>query len=114
VRKFLQTDEPPEYAQHDADRAQLFQRVWAVSKPWRFDNVEDAVRRTEARGARGLQRTELFRSLGRSLGISPNVSTIGVPEIINWCSWLWLSTGVKPPLDDVSPREHSREGRSAG
>jgi hypothetical protein len=86
IRQFLQTDDPPEYAQHNADRRLLFQRVWETSKPWRFNHVEDAARLTQKKGARGLQRTDLFRLIGWSLGIPKSVMTVGVSDILDRCT----------------------------
>jgi len=86
VREMLQTDQPPAYVQDDPNRAQLFERVWEVSKPWRFEHVEAAVAQTRAKGAQGLQRTELFCSLGWSLGMPKKIVTISPPDIIQRCS----------------------------
>jgi hypothetical protein len=86
LRRVLQTESPPDYAQTNAYREQFLTRVWAASKPWRFDCIEDAASRTRARGARGLQRAELFRSLGWPLGMSRDQVTIKPLDIINRCT----------------------------
>lgn len=86
VREMLQTDRPPAYVQDDPNRAELFERVWEVSKPWRFENIEAAVAQTLAKGAQGLQRTELFCSLGWSLGMPKSVVTISPLDIIQRCA----------------------------
>jgi hypothetical protein len=81
----LQTEDPPDHAQSGSDREQLLTRVWDASTPWRFDAIEDAADRTRAKGAKGLQRAELFCSIGWSLGISRDTVTIKPLDIIARC-----------------------------
>ncbi len=91
--------------------AQLFERVWEVSKPWRFDNVEAAVAQTLAKGAQGLQRTELFCSLGWSFGIPKNVVTISPPDIIQRCSNPEQKLGMEIFLKWVTQCHHLNQSR---
>jgi hypothetical protein len=86
VRELLQTEQPPAYVQQDPERSQLIQRVWNESERWRFDSVEEAIGLTKAKGARGLQRSELFCVIGWSLGIPKVVTTVGVPDILERCA----------------------------
>lgn len=72
VKKYLSRDTPPIRGDASAARRQLFERVWEQSKHWRFDCVEEACKRTAAKGASGLQRGELFACVGWSLGIPRN------------------------------------------
>ena len=93
LRQVLQSEGPPEYALTSASREQLLTRVWEASKPWRFDCIEDAATRTRARGAKGLQRVELFRSIARHVGISGDqakvmpVDLLPTVTIQNSASW---------------------------
>lgn len=82
----LQTDSPPDYALHDTNRQQLIQRVWQASVRWRHECIEEAAKRTAVKGARGLQRTELFCAIGWLLGIPKSVRTIRVSDLIKCCS----------------------------
>jgi hypothetical protein len=69
LRKMLQTDSPPEYVLNDDDRAQLFERLWMPTERWRFEVVEEAAKRTTAKAAKGIQRSELFQVLASHLGL---------------------------------------------
>lgn len=86
IAALLQTDSPPVYSYSDPGRRQLLHRVWEISKPWRFDNVDEAIQLTKAKGGLGLQRTELFCSVGWSVGIPRNVVTIFPSDIIDRCT----------------------------
>jgi hypothetical protein len=85
IKELLQTEDPPQYIHSNPDRDQLIQRVWEASKVWRFDLVEEAIQRTMKKGHAGLQRTELFTMLGRSVGVPEKVVTIGPEEILERC-----------------------------
>jgi len=69
LREMLQTEAAPEYVFNNDNRAQLFERVWEPTKKWRFELIEEAAKRTEAKSATGIQRAELFQVLGSHLGV---------------------------------------------
>jgi hypothetical protein len=85
IRQWLQTEEPPEHVAHDIGREQLFQRVWEVSKRWRYECVDEAVRRTMQKGAKGLQRTELVVALGRLIGMPSGWGAQDVEDLPSHC-----------------------------
>ena len=85
IRRLLQQDEPPAYVRHDEKRAQLFDRVWELSKRWRYDCIEQAAARTQQKGAKGLQRFEIFCTLGWLVGIPQHNTTISVADILMRC-----------------------------
>jgi hypothetical protein len=60
--------------------------VWEQSKPWRFENVEEAAQLTTTKGALGLQRVELLCSIGWSVGIPRSTVNITPRDIIERCS----------------------------
>jgi hypothetical protein len=68
VRRFLQKHEPPPHLKPGSERDAFFRRLWERTRKWRFDCVDEAVRQTTQKGQSGLQRTELYRAIGRSLG----------------------------------------------
>ena len=85
VCQLFQTQNPPSYTQGNPDREQIFARVWEKSKEWRFECVEEAAECTRRKGARGLQRLELFRSIGRRLGVPENQYKVYPMDIISRC-----------------------------
>jgi hypothetical protein len=85
VRSILQADEVPSYAHTNTNRDQLLRRVWEVSKPWRLKCVDDAVSQTLAKGSKGLQRAELFCSIGWSLGVPRAQATVMPADIVDRC-----------------------------
>lgn len=86
IHDLLQTEQHPECAGDNPDREQLILRLWEASKPWRFDLIEQAVHRTQTKGALGLQRMELLCSLGWSVGIPKDVVNIRPEDIIQSCA----------------------------
>lgn len=114
ISELLQTQEPPEYAQHDGDRKQLFERVWTASKRWRQECVEEAVKGTQRKGAQGLQRTELFYALGRSLGMAENIATIGVADLVSHCKDEEQALCMEVFLKWITQCHHLNQARTFG
>jgi len=114
VRELLQTEDPPEYSSFSPERESLIRRVWEASKKWRFDYVEEAAKRTKEKGALGLQRLELFCSLGWSLGIPRNTVTISPEEIIQRCSDPEQALAMQIFLKWVTQCYHLNQARCFG
>ncbi len=114
LRQVLQSEGPPEYALTSASREQLLTRVWEASKPWRFDCIEDAATRTRARGARGLQRVELFRSIARCVGISGDQAKVMPVDISAHCDDPEQRLVVDVYLKWISQCYHLNQARSFG
>ena len=112
LRNMLQTDRPPDYALFSADREQLLNRVWAASERWRFEGIADAAARTVAKGAKGLQRAELFCSIGWSLGISRDEVTIKPLDIVTRCGDLEQRLAMEVFLKWISQCYHLNQAQS--
>src|SRR5450631_2893553 len=70
LRRMLQAGVPPVHTFSNPDRRLHFAVLWEGTKDWRKDLIEIAAERTKARGGGGVQRTEIFRLLGESVGIT--------------------------------------------
>jgi hypothetical protein len=114
IRELLQTEHPPEYSSFNRERELLIQRVWEASKAWRFDYVEEAAERTKSKGALGLQRLELFCSLGWSLGIPRDVVTLSPEDIIARCSDKEQELAMRVFLKWVTQCYHLNQARHFG
>jgi hypothetical protein len=114
IRELLQTEHPPEYSSFNPERELQIQRVWEASKTWRFDYVEEAADRTKEKGALGLQRLELFCSLGWALGIPKDIVTISPEDIIDRCSDTEQALAVEIFLKWVTQCHHLNQARYFG
>ena len=114
IRELLQTEHPPEYSSFNPERELQIQRVWEASKAWRFDYVEDAAARTKAKGALGLQRLELFCSLGWALGIPRDIVTISPADIIGRCPDAEQALAMQVFLKWVTQCYHLNQARYFG
>jgi hypothetical protein len=114
IRELLQTEHPPEYSSFNTERELHVQRVWEASKDWRFECVDDAAARTKAKGALGLQRLELFCSLGWALGIPGNNVTISPEDIIGNCSDEEQKLAMEVFLKWVTQCYHLNQARNFG
>jgi len=85
LKSLFQRALPPHAESLDSDRRQLFERVWEKSKRWRYDCFEQAAHRTAQNGNLGVQRLELIRSIGWSLGIPASQTNIEPRDILQ-CS----------------------------
>jgi hypothetical protein len=85
IKKLLQTDDPPAYVNYEVSRGKLFRRIWDKTINWRLDLVTDAIRLTEAKGFKGLQRAELFDLLGKQLGVEHKEDGVGGLDIVSAC-----------------------------
>lgn len=85
IRSQLQTDEMPACVSPGSDREALFRRVWDGSKRWRFDCVEEAVKKTRAKGSNGLQRLELMSTFGRRFGVLSPTNNVLPTDILARC-----------------------------
>ncbi|HTH62753.1 MAG TPA: hypothetical protein VL689_21710 [Paraburkholderia sp.] len=82
VASVLQSQDPPSYVNSNRKRRKFFAATWSDSAVWRFDCVEEALKRSHDRGIDGLQRSELLNAIGRREGISISNGKIGVDEIL--------------------------------
>jgi len=114
IRELLQTEDPPVYSSFNPDRELQIQRVWEASKAWRFDYVEEAAVRTKTKGALGLQRLELFCSLGWALGIPTDTVTISPEDIINHCANKEQALAMQIFLKWVTQCYHLNQARYFG
>src|ERR1700744_464149 len=80
LRRFFQQENPPHIAEKSIERQQILLRVWE-EKSWRFDVIESAVEATKRNGNKGLQRMELFRCLGKEIGIPKSIETAHFTDI---------------------------------
>ena len=69
LRQMLQRDAPSDAAEFHPDRQAHLKFIWQDTRRWRYDLIEEAARRTAARDPGGVQRTEIVRLLGASVGI---------------------------------------------
>ena len=82
IRQLLQSESPPDYAMDNAEREQVFARIWE-EKEWRFECVEEAAHRTKSKGKGGLQRLELLLALSRSLGVDQDRGNFDPKQLIS-------------------------------
>ncbi len=83
IRNIFQRDDPPNTELLSPSRAQLFNRVWESSEPWRWDAIEEAAERTQSSGNSGIQRIELMRTIGWRLGFPRSTLTIDPPDVVS-------------------------------
>jgi hypothetical protein len=81
LRAVLSREDPPEFTGSDTDRKQLFDRVWPISKRWRYDFIDDAEKLTKDEDQQGIRRTQLFNLLGWSLGVPKSNKEVRVDDI---------------------------------
>ena len=84
LKSVFHRTEIPEAANLDTNRQQLFERVWEQSKRWRYECLEQAAQRTIENGNHGIQRLELFRSIGWSLGIPKTQMSMEVQDVLRY------------------------------
>lgn len=70
VQRLLQNDRPPLNLESGSDRDGFFKRHWELTQKWRLDCVNRAIQQTKQKGGTGLQRIELYRAIGHSLGVT--------------------------------------------
>lgn len=68
VVAFLGSQDPPQIEAASQEHLDFLGRVWESTRKWRIDCVQHAIDATARKGGAGLQRTEVYRSLGAELG----------------------------------------------
>ena len=71
LRSTLQHHAPPTRPTKAPSASDLNTRaVWPITAKWRYECIEKAAQRTQDKGITGVQRAELFNTLGHELGLS--------------------------------------------
>lgn len=83
VREIFQQDNPPLNFVEDSDRKSLFDRMWPATARWRTEFVNEASKRTVAKGAAGMQRVELYNLLGWSFGVPQSNVSVSAGQILS-------------------------------
>ena len=87
LRSALQHIEPPEIQSNALSASELnTAAVWPLTAKWRFDCIEEAAQRTHEKGLQGVQRAELFTTLGRELGLPKSEEGVSASRLIEHAS----------------------------
>jgi hypothetical protein len=115
LRKMLQTELPPKQEEKSSDRKSHFLTMWEHTKRWRFELVDNAVARTQARGQMGVQRTEIYRLLGVGVGLPYNEkSAPSTAELIERSPDPESRLGMRVFLKWVAQIHHTNQARVFG
>lgn len=85
MRRVLCVSDPPEPGHHTTESAQRMRSAWEVSARWRHECINETCQRTRAKGGKGLQRGELFRCVGWSLGMPRDQEHVHFRDLRKWC-----------------------------
>ena len=82
MRHWLQREAAPIDLEGDDARKLMFDVYWPITKPWRFDLLEEAVELTRAKGRPGLQRAELLNALGWAIGVPRDNTRVTMQDVL--------------------------------